>query len=186
LWHFQHTYREPKAYRPLTSDAITDQEWWKTTLPLATGTRLLDDATRYTYHLWTDASNLGLGGFYYKGSPADTDWQQVLIPQEQAYALLSTENAHINTAEINAIVVELKLWAGTFTRSFVIIHADNTTAEHAFGTGPTCGTESMRLMRDVVVLIAALDIKVHACRVSVTGLAHDMSPDVSRDLERTM
>ena len=177
LWHFQHTYREPKAYRPLTSDAITDLEWWKATLPLATGTRLLDDATRYTYHLWTDASNLGLGGFYYKGSPADTDWQQVLIPQEQAYALLSTENAHINTAEINAIVVELKLWAGTFTRSFVIIHADNTTAEHAFGTGTTRGTESMRLMRDVVVLIAALDIKVHACRVSSAnnGLADALS-----------
>jgi len=176
-WHFQHTYREPKAYRPLTRDAIADLEWWKATLPLATGTRLLDDATRDTYHLWTDASNLGLGGFYYKGSPADTDWQQVLIPQDQAYALLRTENAHINTAEINAIVVALKLWAGTFTRSFVVIHADNTTAENAFGTGTTRGTESMRLMRDVVVLIAALDIKVHACRVSSAnnGLADALS-----------
>src|SRR5204863_6591393 len=111
-------------------------------------------------------SPLALGGFWYQGSPADRDWRSHDVPQDQAYALPRHESAHINSAEIDAIVIALKLWLPTLAGGFVIIHTDNTTAEAAFGSGTTRSTESMNLLRDAAVLAAAADIKLYACRVS--------------------
>ena len=82
------------------------------------------------------------------------------MPQGQAYALPRHESAHINSAEIDAIVIALKLWLPTLAGGFVIIHTDNTTAEAAFGSGTTRSTESMNLLRDAAVLAAAADIKL--------------------------
>jgi hypothetical protein len=161
----------------LTTGAISDLTWWRDTFPLASGLRLLDDTLRPTLPLWTDASQDALGGFFYQGTPADLYWENAVIPQTQAYALPRTEALHINVAEINAVLVACKLWAPIFAHSFVIIHTDNTTAQTAFAAGTTRGIDSMHLIRDLVILLASLDTKVHTCRVSSkdNGLADALS-----------
>jgi len=71
---------------------VRDLEWWRDTLPLASGLRLLNDAARRTFHLYTDASSFALGGFWYEGDPADRDWKAHSVPQGQAFACPRSNN----------------------------------------------------------------------------------------------
>ena len=92
LWNFHRSFKDPRAHRPLTIGAVRDLEWWRDTLPLASGLRLLDDAARKTFHLYTDASSFALGGFWYEGNPADRDWKVHSVPQGQAFACPRSNN----------------------------------------------------------------------------------------------
>jgi hypothetical protein len=70
------TFAKPRSLRPLTAAATADLIWWRDLLPQFNGIRILQDADRAVHHLFTDASNHGMGAFWYKGNTADGDWHK--------------------------------------------------------------------------------------------------------------
>jgi hypothetical protein len=57
LWDFMVTFAKPHSLRPLTVGAEADFLWWRDLLPQFNGVRLLQDANRVVYHLFTDANS---------------------------------------------------------------------------------------------------------------------------------
>ncbi|KAG5919698.1 hypothetical protein E4U61_000630 [Claviceps capensis] len=139
------------------------------------------DADRPVFHLFTDASNIGIGGFFYCGNTAQSDWRRALpLPQEQMFArsLYPNERSHhINVTETIAIATAIKKWAYSWRHATLIIHTDNTTAEAGFRHGQARGRPANRSIQSVLARCAARDIKIHCSRVtsSDNGLADALS-----------
>jgi hypothetical protein len=62
------------AHRRLHVEPRADLIWWKDLLPQFNGVRFLVDENRPIVHVVTDASNIGLGLFFFKSSHANASW----------------------------------------------------------------------------------------------------------------
>lgn len=169
LWDFTATYRKAQSLRPLSDGAKADLTWWRDLLPYFNGVRLIDDPSRPIFHVFTDASNIAIGGFWYEGSPAETNWRPQVpnIPTAHAFAAPLTGGQsllHINTTEILAIEVAFHRWAHHWRHGLVVLHTDNTTAEQGL-LGGTTRSAGMDSLRQLLVLAAAYDIKLHPQRI---------------------
>ncbi|KAG6066679.1 hypothetical protein E4U32_005476 [Claviceps aff. humidiphila group G2b] len=139
------------------------------------------DADRPVFHLFTDASNTGIGGFFYCGNTAQSDWRTALpLPREQIFAraLYPNERSHhINVTETIAIAAAIKKWANSWRHATLIIHTNNTTAEAGFRHGQARGRPANRSIQSALARCAARDIKIHCNRVTSAdnGLADALS-----------
>ena len=171
LWDFASTFVKPRSFRPLTEGAIADLEWWKDLLPRFNGIRLIDNRSRETFHLFTDASSKAMGAFWYAGTPANADWRPFskAVPQQQAFAYIYKpwERApHINATEIRVIELAFERWNAVWQHSTVIVHTDNTTAEAGL-KGGTTKSAGMEHLRNTLLLAATKDITLHARRIMI-------------------
>jgi hypothetical protein len=158
------------AKRSMPRSVRADLSWWNRLLPRFNGVHLFGFADRPIVHLFTDASNQGLGGFYFKSSCTDDKWLDhcASIPASNAFATLHTRRKrcqHINTHEMRAILHAFKRWGEVWKKCAVIIHTDNTTAQSGINRGRVHGP-SMEPLRELLVLAAALDIDVSATWIS--------------------
>ena len=90
------------------------------------GVRLLDDLSRVTIPLWTDASNQGLGA-YYKTSSQST---LADIPEQQAFAIWANKRLggkHINIKETVAVLCAIERWGPLWGHTRLNIHTDSST-----------------------------------------------------------
>ncbi|KAG6244830.1 hypothetical protein E4U24_004797 [Claviceps purpurea] len=139
------------------------------------------DADRPVFHLFTDASNTGIGGFFYCGNTAQSNWRRALpLPQEQMFARSLHPNErshHINVTETIAIATAIQKWAYSWRHATLIIHTDNTTAEAGFRHGQTRARPANRSIQSALARCAARDIKIHCIRVTSAdnGLADALS-----------
>lgn len=182
LWQFQSLFSPAQPVRRLTQGARADLLWWQELLiPDFNGTLLLTDTGRPVYHLFTDASDLGIGGFFYRGDVAQSDWRSALpLPQAQAFARARTANEldhHINVTEIVAVAVAVATWAHRWHHATLVIHTDNTTAQAGFTSGYTRVGPATESIRSTLLRCAALDIRIHCVRVTsaANGLADALS-----------
>lgn len=117
-----------------------DLAWWQGLLLSAEGKRLLHETNRATFHLFSDASSLGLDAFWYEGDPSKFNWREALpLPRDNALA----QAAHINTLEVVAIRASLEAWARRWAHSTPVVYTDNTTALRAFIYKTVKGAETM-------------------------------------------
>lgn len=176
LWAFIATFRSQRARRPLTGSAVSDLCWWQEWLPYFNGIRLLDDSDRPVAHIWTDASSLGIGGFWYAGDVSD--WHAALpVPQEQAFYAPRRDGLHINVAETEAAAALIKAVAGLGTYGRAVVHVDNTTAESALRSGTGRSQGAMVHIRAALGAAAAADLDLAVVRVTSedNGLADALS-----------
>jgi hypothetical protein len=172
LWDFMATFAKPWSLRPLTATATADLIWWRDLLPRFNGIRILQDANRAVHHLYTDASNHGMGAFLYKDNTADGDWHKhaSTVPPTQMFSYDYEQHEaalHINTTEVLVIKHAFDLWAQRWRHGSVVIHTDNTTAEAGFCTGTTKGN-GMELLRSSLLQAASYDVVLHAVRITTS------------------
>jgi hypothetical protein len=139
-------------------------------LPQANGRRLLEDSERRVLHLFTDASSIGIGAFWYYGNPAQSKWPEFsqTIPQRQAFSHRLTpleKTQHINALEVLAVETAFRLWSNEFVHSTVILYTDNTTAESGFRYGTVKGA-AIDYLRDTLLLAATIDANVITRRIT--------------------
>ncbi len=165
LWSFIASFRTPAALRPLTDRASADLSWWRDLLPQFNGVRLLVNDERPVYHIFTDASNAALGGFWYAGD--QPSWRQALpIPQNQAFFATRADTSHINVAEVEAVATVLVQEAQRWSHGHAVIHTDNTTAEHGFRSGTTANACAMDHIRTALLHAAAADLTISIERIT--------------------
>src|SRR5204862_418233 len=89
-----------------------------------------DTTNRNEVSLYTDASGIGLGGFYIQGSGLVVT---NTIPISNAFAVPVMRSTHstldINILEMEAIEFALQTWGHLWTLSRVLIFTDNKTSE---------------------------------------------------------
>jgi hypothetical protein len=170
LWDFTSTFVKPRSLRLLSEGATKDLQWWRDFLPQANGRRLLEDSERRVLHLFTDASSIGIGAFWYYGNPAQSKWPEFsqTIPQRQAFSHRLTpleKTQHINALEVLAVETAFRLWSNEFVHSTVILYTDNTTAESGFRYGTVKGA-AIDYLRDTLLLAATIDANVITRRIT--------------------
>lgn len=175
LWAFVRTHRIPGAHRNLTDGARADLLWWSELLPRSTGIRLIDDGPRPSVYCFTDASSIGLGGFWFEAPLGVVDWRSFAscLSPAQAFSVRRPDaerpvldRAHINTAEIAAFAEVLSRALPHISHTTVELFTDNTVAEAAFGSGSTRGGANLEALRPILLLAAAHDVNIHVRRIS--------------------
>lgn len=175
MWAFMRSHRHPGAHRPLTSGARADLTWWQDVLSKTTGIRLIDDGPRRSVYCFTDASSVGLGGFWFEAPLGTVDWKRHAsqLPVNQAFSvrrpdadLPVLERQHINTAEIIALAEVLHRALPDISHTTVELFTDNATAQAAFGSGATRGESNLEALRPILLLAAAHDVNLHVRRVA--------------------
>lgn len=173
LWDFLASFSDrPHRRQKIPTTLRADLHWWRDLLPDFNGVMLLEDTARQIYHLFTDASGTGYGAFWYPSeSPADADWASHLpIPQSQAIALTRLERLtsqdHIGVAEALCVLLALDQWRHCWLHGTLVVHTDNETVRHALLDGTTKSSPVLLVLRALLRLAFAMDIKVHAVRIS--------------------
>ena len=119
---------------PISAAVLSDIIWWHTLLPRFNGARFFSLTARRRYHLFTDASNEGLGGFWFEQAGDAEDWPSYAasLPQAQSFASRHQQknrSLHINVHEVRASQKSLQRWASLWFRGFLTIHTDSTTSD---------------------------------------------------------
>lgn len=188
LWHFQTSFHRPGAARPLTHNATAALQWWRDLLPVFNGVRLIVDTSRRCFHLFSDASDLGQGAFFYEGDISQGDWRAALpVPQAHAFSApwapsqqeqIRKRSLSINTRELIAIATAITAWAPIWAGGTLVIHTDNETARTGFTKEDVRDPEAMTVLRDALLAAAAHDI--HTIAVRVTSADNGLADLLSR------
>lgn len=96
-------------------------------------------------------------------------WLRRPIPQRQAFAFEPSKveaKTGINTLELAAIEATFTLWAPEWAHGTVVVHTDNTTAEHGINNESTKAMSSMDALRQILLHAAGSDISLHIRRMS--------------------
>lgn len=86
LWNFVASYPQNVSLserRRLPLQVQNDLTWWSTLLPIFNGILFFDDPTREVFQLYTNASLIGLGGFFFSGFYPT--WPDVVVSQADAF-----------------------------------------------------------------------------------------------------
>ena len=154
------------ARRRLPGDVRDDIEWWLHLFPLFNGIIFFGDE-RETVYLYTDASRIGLGGFYFSGFNGSWEAAASALPKTSLYARRSTqtnaatEEFNVNPEEVQAVLEGFKLWALLWQQKKVIVRTDNFTTASGLSRTTLKGKSNAPL-REIMLLAAANDIEVHS------------------------
>jgi hypothetical protein len=182
LWTFIATWHVGQSKfirRRIPRDLWIDLIWWRDLLPYWNGVCFFDAVSRPIFLLYTDASGVGLGGFYMPG------WGQVttqLIPIENAFAVPISQSDSslpfdINVYEMEAITYALKAWAHIWASSTVLIFTDNKTSELGL-LKQSLRSPANALLRQALLLAAVHDITVKP--IWVEGSTNVLADALSR------
>lgn len=130
------------ALRRLSNDAREDLTWWCTTLHLYNGIHLFS-ITRPLLALYTDASDNGLGFFYFPTSSAQDagNWRAAAptLSSLQAAMIPADHSVHINVKEVAAILQAFLYHAALWAHTRVLIYTDSSTAFHGLSSSSLRG-----------------------------------------------
>lgn len=149
--------------------------WWRDLLIRFNGVLILDETQRRSIHLFTDASNIGQGGFWYEAPLDHVDWREELsLSQERAFAdgwlsYQKTKLASINTREHIAVTTTISTWARAWRGAHLTIYVNNNVALLGLTDGTTKFEPLMDVLRDALVMFAAHDIHITVLRVTSAG-----------------
>jgi hypothetical protein len=113
LWTFLATYppaRLTQHRRRMPLDLIEDLKRWLIALTTSNGIRIIEPASCNIIHLFTDASDIGLGAFWYE--QGSSNWRENVdrVPFDQSLSQQRHNNFHINVAEVQAVLYALQRW----------------------------------------------------------------------------
>jgi hypothetical protein len=114
----QVTFSGAEPSHPTTAE---DLRWWSLLLPRFNSVLFFDDKSRPIFHLFTDASQVGLGGFWYLGLSPDFMTMVPSTPKENSFAQrlkrdpLQTFDSNIY--EMRAVLAAFHKWQHLWTVS---------------------------------------------------------------------
>jgi hypothetical protein len=133
LWSFSAGFPSSQSRfirRRIPAALRNDLIWWRDLLPNWNGVCFFDTVVRPTISLFTDASGIGLGGFYIRGIEP---FNSQLVPSNHAFAVPlppSDPNTQfdINQYEMEAIKSAFQLWGPLWASSTVRVFTDSKTS----------------------------------------------------------
>lgn len=160
LWTWIASYprRSPSCFRRrIPSGVREDIEWWSKLLPKFNGIRYIDTTRRPTITLYSDASSIGLGGFWFVG---EGSWSTPRVSQANAFfARLPPATSHINVLEICALQLAFATWHKIWAGHRLIVFTDSTTAWNGLTNQSLRGPPNLPL-REVLLFAAAVNISL--------------------------
>ena len=159
-------YRQMR--RRLPPSVRDDIQWWNSFVQHYNGIHFFDTVSRETIHLYTDASALGMGGFYFEGatdrwSIGPAKFAQTLTKCHAFSAKIVPpalgETFDINPFEIAAIWLAFTTWGHAWRHKRVVIHTDSSTARDGLTKHTLRGVANVPL-RKTLLLAASLDVDV--------------------------
>ena len=158
-------HRQMRRRLPLS--VRDDIQWWNSLVQQYNGKHFFDTASRETIHLYTDASALGMGGFYFEGTAdqwltGPSDFARTLTKCHAFSAkiiLVPGETFDINPFEIAAIWLAFTTWGHLWRHKRVVIHTDSSTARDGLTKYTLRGVANVPLQK-TLLLAASLDINV--------------------------
>ena len=161
LWSFTAAYPEdvPKfTRRRIPADLRCDLTWWHDLLPQWNGTCFFDTKVRNLVSLYTDASGVGLGGYFMLGPGP---FKPIMIPMSNAFSIpfiQSTDTSFdINIYEMEAIKFALRTWGPIWASSKVMVFTDSKSSELGL-IKQTLRSPANAPLRETLLLAAAYDI----------------------------
>jgi hypothetical protein len=139
-------------------------EWWRDSLSLFNGVLLLDPRRRAITHLYTDASSIGQGLFFFFSSKSILDcWlahcHQLHPSNAATLALAQDAHAHINTNEVDGTLQGFLLFSHYWLHHTLVIHTDSPTVHTRLKKGFLHGPPNAPL-KSLLILAAARDIHI--------------------------
>lgn len=190
LWNFIAQFpSSPSSQCRVPALVREDLIWWNLLLPAYNGVFFFDHDNRPPIQLYTDASMTGLGEFYYQGLGI---WTQVKICQNNAFTscfdhhdvyfdLTATDTQvskrhHINTYEVQAILLAFQSWAALWSGCQVTIHTDSSTAFEGLHKHTLKGSANI-FLREIFLLAAQNNIFIvpRWLKSEANGLADALS-----------
>ena len=141
----------------LNSEAQADIQWWLQFLPHWNGIAIIHPPpiNSHELHLYTDASDVGLGGFYgnnWFSSAWRDDWKPSLTN-------------HINARELFAVWTALFLWGDSWVNNEILIFTDNQAVVDVWLSGTCKDKLMMKLIRCMFFFAAKRNINILVAHV---------------------
>ncbi len=133
----------------ITAAMKADMAWWLTFLPKWAGTALaIDDewVAASTLHLYTDASELGAGG-YFAGQ-----WFSHAWTADELSAAKRSKRASLPYLELLAVGHAIATWGYLLHGQQVLLHSDNTAAVAGWNSLYSRDDKMLALIRAIVAL----------------------------------
>ncbi|KAJ5195502.1 uncharacterized protein N7498_008940 [Penicillium cinerascens] len=164
LYTFQAAFPHGRsARRRISYEVRDDLEWWRDSLSLFNGVLLIGPCRRTITHLYTDASSIGQGLFFFSSKSTSDCWlahRHQLHPSNAAsLALAQDAHAHINTNEVDAFLQGFLLFSHHWRHHTLVVHMDSSTAHTGLNKGFLHGPPNAPL-KSLLILAAARDIQM--------------------------
>jgi hypothetical protein len=185
LWSYvaSFPFGAPKAMKQrIPALVMEDIRWWNSFLQQCNGTRFFSENDRDTVFLYTDASGVGMGGFFLQ-SNHHYPWDVIpgLIDQRNAFASAFSRDPNtpfdINIFEVQAILLAFQTWAYHWKRMRVVVSTDSSTAQRGLRKNTLAGPANEPL-RSILLLAAEYDIVIEPRWIS--GRSNTLADALSR------
>ena len=187
LWDFERQFsiHRPQQHIKIPLEVVDDLHWWAKLLPQSNGIRFFDDVARVTYYLYTDASGIGMGGFYYTGGSGE--WKDNIHHTSAANSYSTsyyTEHVlDINVFEVEAVGIALQKWGYRWKHQRLIAFTDNTATFRGILKG-TLNSSANSNLHALLCLAAQLDIIIEPRHVA--GSNNELADALSRFDKKTI
>ena len=148
--------QRPYHYRNLNNEARSDLQAWSLFLDHFNGTALfIDDTleTSQTLHMYSDASNVGFGGFL------GTKWFSGLFSNDWLIH-------HITVREFFPIVLAIEIFHDQLANRNIEFHTDNIAVVYIINKHTSKDPTLMKLMRRFMVSVLRYNIMLKAVHIS--------------------
>ena len=117
--------------------------------------------------LFTDASNIGMGGVF------EDEWFSVEWPSHIAGDQCST-----NFQEMFAILTAVTIWGGKLKNKQILIYCDNETAVSIINSGTCKSSKMMIIVRKIFFVCAEHNISIFS--EHIPGYSNELADSLSR------
>ena len=131
----------------VTQEVRKDIAWWEEFVEQWNGKSLLNPQAHFHFQMSTDASNLGMGGFF------SGKWYSAAWPQK-------FQGFHINILELFSVATAILTWLRHVQDKTVLIFTDNKTIVDIWYTGSTRCTIMMSILRHLFMFTAKRNILI--------------------------
>lgn len=155
---------------PLSPDNKADLRWWCYFLPFYNGVTIIKTVPwrNDPMYLSTDACSTGAGGFF-NGQYFHTPFPS---------SVLHRFGHDINTLELLAIMVALKIWAPLLRGQRLVLQCDNENSVLALTSGRSRAPGMQRCLREIWFLTAAWDLEIVSTHIP--GITNSIADHLSR------
>jgi hypothetical protein len=160
LWNFVASFPGESAFQKRRIPARVRQDllWWNELLPTFNGVKFFDNSTRPETQLFTDASGVGLGGYYSREGV--TPSHKCTFATALRLPLPSSRVFDINPHEMDAILFAFQKWGQQWAKHVVVVNTDSQTAERGLWKQTLRSGPTNAPLRDILVIAARLDIVI--------------------------
>ena len=145
------TVKSDFHYVYLNAESRADIKWWNEFLPAWNGVSIIQDApvTSEDLYLFTDASDLGIGGVYgdqWFSAPLQDHW----VPSK----------CDINCREMLALWVAANAWGHLWRNKQIIIYTDNQAVVDVWYKGVATNPLMLQILRAIFFFAASHNINI--------------------------